>query len=248
MNPKVAVITGGASGLGLATAKRLSADGWIVVALDYNEGALAALDAPIAGVLCDVADEGSIARALATVVERHGGINALVTSAGVLRVGALESMSTADFDQVFAINTRGSWLTAKEAIPFLAAARERGEEAGIVFIASVAALRHKANSGAYAASKSAVAALCKVLSVEVANRGIRVNAVAPGTVDTPMTRAHMMAESGYRASGPAPLGRHTTAEDVAGVISFLLGPDSAFVTGSVIPVDGGSSAALPSVR
>lgn len=243
----VAVVTGGASGLGLATCRRLVDDGWTVVVLDHDKESLAKLEADDPGLVgfpCDVRNERELAATFATVAGQYGSVNAVVCAAGVLRVGALESMSAEDFDLVFRVNVMGSWLTAKSAIPFISEARARGELGRVVFLASVAALRHKVNSGAYAASKTAITALTRVLAVEVSDRGILVNAVAPGTVDTPMTRAHMRATEGYRASGPAPLGRHTSATDVASVISFLLGSDSSFVTGAVIPVDGGSTAAL----
>src|SRR5690606_11898346 len=123
----------------------------------------------------------------------------------------------------------------------------QGERGGsIVRLESIAALRHRINSGAYAASKSAVATLCRVLAAELAPSGIRINAIAPGTVDTPMTHAHFapVSDGGFRANAPAPLGRYTSQEDVAGAVAFLLGPDAGFISGAVIPVDGATSAAL----
>lgn len=248
MSAQVAVVTGGASGLGAATAARLRREGWHVVVLDRDADALArAVDADdgLEVIACDVLDESSILAAFDTIAARHPRLDALVCSAGVLRVGRLDQMSTADFDLVFGVNLRGSWLAAKAAMPLLSASADR-PGGRIVFFASIAALRHRVNSGAYAASKTAVAALTRVMAVEAAQLDVRVNAVAPGTVDTPMTHDHFAPREGasYRANGPAPLGRHTTTADVAGVVAFLLGPDADYVSGAVIPIDGATSAAL----
>jgi NAD(P)-dependent dehydrogenase (short-subunit alcohol dehydrogenase family) len=121
-----------------------------------------------------------------------------------------------------------------------------GQTAAVVNLASIAGIRHKINSGAYAASKAAVIALNKVLAVELAGDGVRVNAVAPATVDTPMVAPHMAAgsNSGYKASGTSPMGRIAGPEDIANAIVMLLGADAAYITGTVVPVDGGTSAAF----
>jgi NAD(P)-dependent dehydrogenase (short-subunit alcohol dehydrogenase family) len=155
-------------------------------------------------------------------------------------------MPVEDFDDVFAVNVRGLWLTAKHAMPLLEAAGRNGDLARAVFLASIAGFRHKVESGAYAATKAAVIALTKVWAVEAAAAGVLINAVAPATVDTPMVRPFMTtgANTRYRTSGTSPLGRIAEPEDVASVIAFLLSPDARYVTGTVIPVDGGTSAAF----
>ena len=124
--------------------------------------------------------------------------------------------------------------------------RRKGERARIVNLASIAGIRHKINSGAYAASKAAVIALTKVMAVEMAEVGVLVNAVAPATVDTPMIAPHVAAGSntGYKTSGTSPLGRIAQPDDVARVIRFLLSDDAGYVTGTVTPVDGGTVAAF----
>ena len=250
---QTAVITGAASGIGRATVKRLLDDSWKVVALDQSADGLARLaaeiDAPAGQLLtriCDVTSEASVAQAFAYIETLSDRLHGLVLSAGVLKIGRMDSMSSADFDQVFAVNVRGLWLCARQAMPLLKAAARAGERARVVNLASIAGIRHKINSGAYAATKSAVIAMTKVMAVESAEFGILVNAVAPATVDTPMVAAHLHpgSNSGYKTSGTSPLGRIAQPEDIADVIHFLLGDASAYVTGTIIPIDGGTSAAF----
>jgi NAD(P)-dependent dehydrogenase (short-subunit alcohol dehydrogenase family) len=250
---QTAVVTGAASGIGRATVKRLLADSWNVVALDQSEERLERLATDMAAPggalithLCDVSAEASIAQAFTHIRTLTDRIHGLVLSAGVLKIGRMDSMSTEEFDQVFSVNVRGLWLCAREAMPLLRVAAGAGERARIVNLASIAGIRHKINSGAYAATKSAVIALTKVMAVESAEHGILVNAVAPATVDTPMIAAHVNpgSNSGYQTSGLSPLGRIAQPEDIADVIHFLLGDSSAYVTGTIIPVDGGTSAAF----
>ena len=249
---KICAITGGASGIGRGTAKRLLDDGWTVVALDVAETGLAALKKEFAGArleteVCDVKSEASIKAAMAAIGKRHGRLNGLVCSAGLLRIGALESMATEDFDDLFAVNVRGLWLAAKEAMPLLKVAGGKGELARVVFLASISGIRHKIDSGAYAATKSAVIALTKVMAVECAAHKVLVNAIAPATVDTPMVAAHLNPKPGsntrYRTSGTSPLGRIAQPDDMAKVIQFLMSDAAAYVNGAIIPVDGGTSAA-----
>ena len=256
---KVCAITGGASGIGRGTAKRLLDDGWTVVALDVAEKSLAALKKDFASYgarleteICDVKSEASIKAAMAAIGKRHGKINGLVCSAGLLRIGTLDAMPVDDFDDLFAVNVRGLWLAAKEAMPLLKAAGAKGEPARVVFLASISGIRHKIDSGAYAATKAAVIALTKVMAVECAPFKVLVNAIAPATVETPMTEAYLKPQSAsnkagsntrYRTSGTSPLGRIAQPDDMAKVIQFLMSDASAYVNGAIIPVDGGTSAA-----
>jgi NAD(P)-dependent dehydrogenase (short-subunit alcohol dehydrogenase family) len=155
-------------------------------------------------------------------------------------------MSVEDFDAVFGVNVRGLWLSAREAMPMLRKAADAGDLARIILLSSVSALRPKVDSGAYSASKAAVSQLTRVLAVECAGYGILVNALAPGTVDTPMVNnQNDPAKSGkWRPSGPSPIGRIAQPSDIVRVMRFLLSEDAAYVTGTTIPVDGGTQAAF----
>lgn len=250
---KHAIVTGSASGIGLDCCADLLARDWRVFGLDSSGENLAkAADlfqssaeqfVPIA---CDVSQSDSVASAFAQISLQAASIDALICSAGIFRTGPLLQTTEADFDALFAVNTKGAWLAAKAALPLLETAARADAPARIVFVASVAAIRPKVGGGAYAASKAALAQITRVLAVEMAKKFILVNAIAPATVDTPMTRAlsAAAATSGYKVSGISPLGRVAEASDVTSVIRFLLGPDANYMAGAIIPIDGGTSAAF----
>lgn len=252
--PQAAVITGAASGIGLAAARRLLGQGWRVFGLDVTEAALAAAAAAdfaahgdrFTAVPCDVTDASAVAAAFDRIAATIPALNALICCAGILRTGPLATMAVETFDQVFAVNTRGSWLCARAALPLLTRAATADHPVRIVFLSSVAALRPKIDSGAYAASKAAVSQLTRVLGAELGASHVLVNALAPGTVDTPMIHAVSdPAKAGrYRPSGKSPLGRIAQPEDVVDVIGFLLSDAARYITGATIPVDGGTSAAF----
>ena len=233
---KIAVVTGAASGIGESTAKRLRNAGWTVVALDLR------LDGD---GQCDVGDVESVNAAFERIGARFGYVDALVCSAGTLKIGALADMAPEDFDQLYRINTRGAWLCARQAIPLMRKSPNRQLFPRIVFVGSISGIRPKIGNGAYAAQKAALHTLTGVLAAELGPEGILVNAVAPGTVDTPMIRAMSdPAKSGrYRPSGLSPLGRVANPDDIAAVIEFCLNAQANYVTGAVIPVDGGTRAA-----
>ena len=249
----IAAITGAASGIGRGTADRLLDEGWTVVALDRDEAGLDALRKDFAArgdrlatLRCDVASLESVTDAFSEIGRRFGRLNGLVCSAGLLRIGTLDSMPVEEFDELFAVNVRGLWLSARQAMPLLKVAGADGELARVVFLASISGIRHKIDSGAYAATKAAVIALTKVMAVESAPHKVLVNAVAPATVDTPMVRPHLNpgGNTRYRTSGTSPLGRIAEPADVAAVISFLMSKDAGYVNGAVIPVDAGTVAAF----
>lgn len=252
---KICAITGGASGIGRGTAQRLLDEGWTVIAQDVSERGLASLRNDFAAYgerletqHCDVTSVEGIEAAYRDLAKRHGKLNGLVCSAGLLRIGPLEEMPVKDFDDLFAVNVRGLWLSAKFAMPLLKAATARGENGRVVFLASISGIRHKIDSGAYAATKAAVIALTKVMAVESAPSKVLVNAIAPATVETPMTEPYLRPAVGtntrYRTSGTSPLGRIAQPADMAAVIRFLLSDDARYVNGAVIPVDGGTVAAF----
>lgn len=238
---RVAVVTGAASGVGRATARLLVDRGWRVVGIDIQAGALDGMEA----VTCDLRSPAAIEEAFATIRARHGQLDALICSAGVLRVGPLETMSLADFDVLFEVNVRAAWLCAQKALPLLrASARPPDSPSHIVFISSVALYRPKLSTGAYAATKAALSQITRVLAGEVASDGVLVNALAPGSMDTPMTQAARRSQNakGYQISEVPPIGRKAVPDDIAHAVAMLLGPDSRFITGTTIAVDGGSAA------
>jgi NAD(P)-dependent dehydrogenase (short-subunit alcohol dehydrogenase family) len=250
---KTAAITGAASGIGQAAARRLLQAGWTVFGLDVAHERLATVAEGFAAfqdrfkpVVCDVADATRVVAAFAEIGFVTPTLHALVCCAGVLRSGPMADMTVEEFDLVLGVNARGSWLCAREALPLLRRAARPDDPARVVLLSSVAALRPKVLSGAYAASKAAVSQLCRVMAAEWAPSGVLVNALAPGTVDTPMVRA--MADpavgKGYRPSGVSPVGRIAQPDDVVDVMMFLLSDGARYVTGTTIPVDGGTQAAF----
>jgi len=250
---KTAAITGAASGIGQAAARRLLEQGWTVFGLDNAQPRLDAVAAGFSAfqdrfkpVACDVTDATNVVAGFAGIGFVVPALDALICCAGVLRTGPMESMTVEDFDLVLHVNTRGTFLCAREALKLLRKAAKPDQPARIMLLSSIAALRPKVSSGAYAASKAAVSQLTRVMAAEWAPYGVLVNALAPGTVDTPMVRAvsDPATSNGYRPSGDSPLGRIAQPDDVVDVMMFLLGDAARYVTGTTIPVDGGTQAAF----
>jgi NAD(P)-dependent dehydrogenase (short-subunit alcohol dehydrogenase family) len=250
---RTVAITGAASGIGQAASRRLLEAGWTVFGLDVARDRLDAVASEFSGyqdrfrpIRCDVANADSVVAAFAGIGASVPALNALVCCAGVLRTGLMAEMSIADFDLVLNVNTRGTFIAAQQALPLLRKAATPDNPSRVVLLSSLAALRPKVVSGAYAASKAAVSQLCRVMAAEWAPSGVLVNALAPGTVDTPMVRA--MADpgesKGYTPSGVSPVGRIAQADDVVDVMMFLLSDGARYVTGATIPVDGGTGAAF----
>jgi len=246
-------ITGAASGIGQAASRRLLQQGWTVFGLDVAKSRLDAVAAEFAAfqdrfkpVPCDVADATRVVAAFAEIGFVTPSLNALICCAGVLRTALMENMRVEDFDLVLNVNTRGTFLCAQQALPLLRKAATPNNPSRVILLSSVAALRPKIVSGAYAASKAAVSQLCRVMAAEWAASGVLVNALAPGTVDTPMVRAvsDPATSQGYRPSGVSPVGRIAQPDDVVDVMTFLLSDAARYVTGTTIPVDGGTQAAF----
>ena len=240
---RIAVVTGAASGVGAACAALLIERGWTVIGLDKTLGEPATAPVGLTALQVDVSSPADVDRVFSAVTARFAGIDALISSAGTLRVGPIETATVADYDAVFEVNVRGAWLCARAALPLLRRRATEADPAHIVFISSVAVLRPKIGTGIYAASKAALTHLARILAAEAAKDHILVNALAPGWMDTPMTRGARKAWSdAYVPSGRPPLGRQAVPADVARAAAMLLGPDAGFITGVMIAVDGGSSA------
>jgi 3-oxoacyl-[acyl-carrier protein] reductase len=224
------LVTGGNRGIGLAVARALAADG-DDVAVTYRSG-----EPPegLTGVRCDVTDADSVDAAFTEVEERHGPVEVLVANAGVTRDQLVMRMSEEDFATVLDTNLTGSWRVARRASKGMLRLR-RGR---VVFISSVVGLLGSAGQSNYAASKAGLVGLARSLARELGSRGITYNVVAPGFVETDMTAS---LEDSLRETYQAqiPLGRFASAEEVAGVVRFLAGPDAGYLTGAVVPVDGG---------
>ncbi|HEY0448455.1 SDR family NAD(P)-dependent oxidoreductase [Actinophytocola sp.] len=251
---KVAVVTGAGAGMGAAVARRLAAEGAAVAAFDRDGAAAAEVVKEIraAGGTAepfevDIRDSARVAAAIGSVTETLGGLDVLINVAGVVRYGEVPDFAEEEWDLVLDTNLKGTYLTAKYAIP---AMRARGGGA-IVNFASVQAFASQQLVAAYSASKGAVVALTRTLALDHAKDNIRVNCVCPGSVETPMLRygaqqlddrdpAEVMREWG----GLHPLGRLIQPEDVAGLVAFLASDDAAVITGAPHLVDGGLLAKL----
>jgi NAD(P)-dependent dehydrogenase (short-subunit alcohol dehydrogenase family) len=235
---KRALVTGAASGIGEATARLLHAEGAEVVLADVDAERLESLAAElgdrVAAQVLDVRDEAQVAPAAA-------GVDVLVNVAGIGSTQDAPGTPLELWEDVFAVNARGTFLCCKHAIPGM---RERGGGA-IVNVSSVAALVGLRNRAAYSASKGAVVALTRALAVDHVADGIRVNAVCPGTVDSPWVRrlVEELGESLDALRARQPMGRLGTTDEIAEAIAYLASDSAAFVTGSVLVIDGGLTAA-----
>ena len=245
---KVAIVTGGASGIGAATARELSREGARVVVADRNSENLQKMGAemkkenrPFLGLKIDVSSEKEVQKMVSQTVSHFGGIDFLVNNAGISpkhkgRKQNLWEMSIEEWDRVMAVNIRGVFLCSHFAVPRMI---ERGGGA-IVSLSSQAAKAGSAITGShYVISKAGVVGLTKVLAREVARYKIRVNAVAPGRIDTPMIW-DVPPEVNEQIRKNIPLGRLGKAEEVADPILFLLSEAASFITGVVIDINGGS--------
>ena len=227
----VALVTGGSRGIGLACARRLAADG-LRVAVTY-------LSSPppdgLFGVKCDVRSGDDVDRAFSEITEQFGdAVEVLVSNAGVTRDGLLLRMSEDDFTSVLDANLTASYRVVKRAARDMLRART----GRVVLMSSVVALLGSAGQANYAASKAGLVGLARSLARELGSRSITVNVVAPGVVATDMT-AELGEKRLAELTAAVPLGRMATPDDIAGVVSFLASPDAAYITGAVIPVDGG---------
>jgi NAD(P)-dependent dehydrogenase (short-subunit alcohol dehydrogenase family) len=244
--PRVAVITGAGSGIGRACARRLGADGFAVVVNDISpESAeqtaemLAAAGTTARVVAGDVGAQLVLRECVAVATAEFGRLDAMVNNAGYGRPGTVAGTSDDLLDEMVSVNVKGVLHGMRAAFPVMAA---QGE-GSIVNIASTAALGAAADRAAYGAAKAAVLALTRSAAVENARHGIRVNAVCPGPIHTPALERFVPDFDFYCAQ--LPMRRPASADEVAAVVSFLVGPDSSYVSGVALPVDGAMGARLP---
>jgi len=250
--PKAALVTGAARGIGLATAKRFLADGWRVALLDIDAETLARAHAALPAqatiaIHCDVADQAGVARAIATIAKAFGRLDALVNNAGIAIFKPILDVTLEDWSRVLAVNLTGPFLCAQAAAPLM---RDSGGGA-IVNITSISGLRASALRTAYGTSKAGLAHLTQQQAIEFAALGIRVNAVAPGPVDTAMAKAVHTPDIRAAYHDAIPLDRYGLETELAEAIFFLCGDRASYITGQTLAVDGGFEAAgigLPALR
>jgi NAD(P)-dependent dehydrogenase (short-subunit alcohol dehydrogenase family) len=236
----VAVVTGGGSGIGLATCARLAQDGFTVAALDLRPDGAAGIAAR--AVACNVTDEAEVLAAMASVAECFGGIDVLVNNAGITgsrQAARCHETPVAEWDKVQAVNVRGPFLCSRAVLPAMVA-RGSGH---IITIASVAGLIAFPGRCAYTASKGAALMLTRSIAVDYAAAGIRANAVCPGMVYTPMTSWRLdQPELRAEVEGRIPVGRVATPEEIADAVALLASGRLGYMTGHSLVIDGGMSA------
>jgi NAD(P)-dependent dehydrogenase (short-subunit alcohol dehydrogenase family) len=245
---RATIVTGAASGIGLATVERLIAAGWRVGALDRDAAALEKLRSAHRemriGTL-DVTDEGAADAAVKGMAAAFGRLDGVVNSAGIgLDKPALDT-SVAEFRKVLDINVTGTFIVSRAAARIMKEQKRGSQDScAIVNLASIAGMRGSKGRAAYGASKGAVINLTQVMAVDLARYGIRVNAVAPGPVDTPMVQALHTADVRRAYLHHVPMRRYGSVDEIAAAILFLLdGTQSGYVTGTILPVDGGFAGA-----
>ncbi|MEV6851812.1 SDR family oxidoreductase [Actinoplanes sp. NPDC051411] len=231
-----AIVTGGASGIGLATASLLASRGATVVCLDLNSE----VAAPLTGIRADVTDDASVRAAVSAAAATLGGIDVVVNNAGIGAQGTIEDNDDAEWARVFDVNVQGMVRVTRAALPYL----RESSHAAVVNTCSIAATAGLPQRALYSATKGAVLSLTLAMAADHLREGIRVNCVNPGTADTPWIGRLLAGAADPVAERAAlearqPSGRLVTADEVAGAIAYLASPFSAGTTGTALAVDGG---------
>jgi 3-oxoacyl-[acyl-carrier protein] reductase len=239
---EVALITGGCQGIGRAIAARLASEGAAVAILDQNEdGArstaqeLKARGREAIALGCDVSDRSQVHSAIADVAEHFGRLTVLVNNAGIIRLAPFVETTDEMWAEVLRVNLTGMFIVAQEAARLMTAQRS----GRIVNMASVSAQLAHSGQTAYAVTKAGIEAMTRVMAFELAPFGIIVNAIAPGTIATSFSGGSLSEEAVARRIRRIPLGRFGDPAEVAGVVALLASNDAAYVTGTVITIDGG---------
>jgi meso-butanediol dehydrogenase / (S,S)-butanediol dehydrogenase / diacetyl reductase len=249
---KVAVITGAARGIGLAIAQRFHKEQYHVIILDRDKATLEACKAQLKGqkryafFSCDVANPRQVESVFTKIKERYVQIDALVNNAGIALFKKAEDISFTEWRDIMATNLDGVFLCSQAALPALLVA-----QGSMVNIASISGVRASTLRLAYGTSKAAIMHLTKQLAVEYGNKGVRVNAVAPGPVETEMAKQVHSADIRTSYKDAIPLARYGTVTEIANTVYFLCSPEASYINGQIIAVDGGFDAAgvgLPSLR
>ena len=240
------IITGGSTGIGEATVKRFSDLGFHVFNLDKHEPSYTYPNTQ--HIACDVSDAAQIEHAVQKALSNVSHLHAVVSCAGKYLSASIEETSESEFDDMFAVNVKGTFFLLKSVLPVL----KKQQQGSIVIVASDQSLIGKTRSAAYGATKGAIGQLAKSTALDCAPFHIRVNAVCPGTIDTPLYR-HAIERSSKKSGVPLseiekalateqPIGRIGTADEVAAMILFLASDDASFITGGLFPIDGGYTA------
>ena len=240
---KTAVVTGGSTGIGLATAARLASEGAHVFITgrrkDVLDRAVESIGSAVTAVPGDIVEPADLDRLYDAVRERGRGLDVLFANAGMATLAPLAQATGEQFDQMFGVNVRGTLLTVQKALPLL------NDGASVIFNDSIRADDGRETFGLYAASKAAVRSLARTWANELKGRGIRVNTVAPGAIDTPgvdiaIGEENAAAVKAELAAG-VPIGRRGRPEEVAAAVAFLASADSSFVLGTTLHVNGGEN-------
>lgn len=239
---KIALVTGGTTGIGLATAQRLADEGATVIATGRNPDTLQkakeTLGDRVEVLASDASDPAAIEALVAKIEKDHGRIDLLFLNAGIAKFAPLEVAPVEDFDQMWSVNVRGPWLALK------AASRILAEGASVVVNTSVVNVKGLAGATAYGATKAALRSIVRAAAVELADRNIRVNAVSPGPIETPIYAKMGMPSEQLDAFAKGiveqvPLSRFGAATDIAAAVAFLGSADAAYINAAELPVDGG---------
>jgi NAD(P)-dependent dehydrogenase (short-subunit alcohol dehydrogenase family) len=238
LQDKVAVITGGTSGMGLASARRFVAEGAYVYIMGRRraelDAAVLSIGRNVTGVAGDVAELADLDRLYQTLRAAHGHVDVVFANAGMGEVAPLGAISGESFDRTFAVNVRGTLFTVQKALPLLRAG------GSIILTGSIAGVKGLPGFDVYSASKAAIRSFVRTWTVELKDRRIRANIISPGTIDTPIL-AGLPQEAIAQLVATIPMGRMGTSEEIAAAALFLASADSSFITGIELFVDGGTA-------